>query len=145
MARRLRERLAVPEAAATARSRSAWLDQVRVVEATGEGTGLLTLWRGVATVFLVDAVVSGGLPGLIHCIDANVGPLPAIIECRNSHAFGIVGAIELARVLGELPPCLRIYGVEGCKFDLGLGLSPEVALAVEQLSERLLSELGTTL
>jgi len=48
----------------------------------------------------------------------------------------------LARALGRLPPRLIVYGVEGKAFEAGVGLSPEVKAAVQEVAERVLGELG---
>lgn len=118
------------------------LPGVRIVEATGEGTALLRLWKGCSRVAVVDAVVSGLPPGTLHRHDAARGPLPVRPASASSHAFGVAEAIELARVLGELPPSLVVHGVEGREFALGAPLSPPVARACEELAEILAAELA---
>jgi hydrogenase maturation protease len=60
----------------------------------------------------------------------------------SSHAFNVAEAIELARVLNRLPPRLVVYGVEGRRFDVGAGMSPEVARATDEVVERLFNEVG---
>jgi hydrogenase maturation protease len=114
---------------------------VSVIEATGEGTALLETWRGASSVILIDAVRSGAVPGKIHQLDAVSGPIPAqFFEC-SSHAFGVGQAVELARVLGQLPPRLTIYGIEGAQFADGAELSPVVARAADKLADQLLAEI----
>jgi hydrogenase maturation protease len=108
----------------------------------GEGTALIEAWDGSAAVFLVDAVRSGAALGAIHRIDARVRPVPVQIFHTSSHAFNVAEAIELARVLNRLPPRLVVYGVEGRRFDVGAGMSPEVARATDDVVERLFNEVG---
>ena len=60
----------------------------------------------------------------------------------STHAFGLAEAVELARALGRLPPRLIVYGIEGKSFEAGVGLSPEVGAAVQEVVERVLGELG---
>lgn len=116
---------------------------VEILEETGEGTALLEAWRGAEDVFLIDAVQSGALPGTLHRIDVWTQPLPASLFRHSTHAFGIAEAVELARVLHQLPPRLIIYGIEGERFDAGVGLSPAVEKAVAEVETRLREEIGT--
>jgi len=53
----------------------------------------------------------------------------------------VAEAIELARALGQLPPKLVVYGIEGKDFSAGVGLSPEVEGRIAELTERVLREL----
>ncbi|TAK03447.1 MAG: hydrogenase maturation protease [Candidatus Manganitrophaceae bacterium] len=114
-----------------------------IFEETGEGTALLEAWRGAEDVFLIDAVQSGAPPGTLHRIDVQVQPLPASLFRHSTHAFGIAEAVELARVLHQLPSRLIIYGIEGERFDAGVGLSPSVEKAVAEVEARLRQEIGT--
>ncbi|WDT75607.1 MAG: hydrogenase maturation protease [Candidatus Manganitrophus sp.] len=116
---------------------------VEIFEETGEGTALLEAWRGAEDVFLIDAVQSGAPPGTLHPIDVWTQPLPASLFRHSTHAFGIAEAVELARVLHQLPPRLIIYGIEGERFDAGVGLSPAVEKAVAEVEARLRQEIGT--
>ncbi|NKE73287.1 hydrogenase maturation protease [Candidatus Manganitrophus noduliformans] len=112
-----------------------------IFEETGEGTSLLEAWRGAEDVFLIDAVQSGAPPGTVHRIDVSTQPLPASLFRHSTHAFGIAEAVELARVLHQLPPRLIIYGIEGERFDAGVGLSPAVEKAVAEVEARLREEI----
>jgi hydrogenase maturation protease len=106
---------------------------VEVVEASGEGTGLIELWKGAETVILLDAVHSGAEPGTIHRLDAHGQPIPVGFFHYSTHAFGVAEAIELARALDQLPPRVVIYGIEGADFEAGEGLSPVVSAAAPQV------------
>ncbi len=114
-----------------------------ILEETGEGTALLEAWRGAEHVFLIDAVQSGAPAGTLHRIDVQTQPLPSSLFRHSTHAFGIAEGIELARVLQELPPRLIVYGIEGGRFDAGVGLSPEVENAVKETEARLREEIAT--
>ena len=113
-----------------------------VVEASGEGTALIELWRSFAgrAVYLVDATVSGRLPGSVTRFDAHHELLPLTEHGNSSHMFGVVQAIELARILDVLPPALIIYGIEGRCFELGSGLSPEVEAGARKAAESVVTE-----
>jgi len=114
---------------------------VRVMEMNGEGTSLIEAWKGSSSVLIVDAVSSGAAPGTIHRFETQAGPLPAGLERRSSHSFGVAEAVEVARALGRLPPRMVIYGIEGSLFAPGQGLSPGVERAVGEVISRLVSEI----
>jgi hydrogenase maturation protease len=116
---------------------------VTVLEQSGEGATLMETWQTAATVFVVDAVQSADPPGTIYRFDAGREPLPAHFAGYSSHAFGLAEAVAMARLLGQLPARLIVYGVAGRNFDYGVTLSPEVETAVDRLVARLLSEVGT--
>lgn len=96
----------------------------------GEGTGLMALWKGRERVVVVDAVSSGRPAGHLHLLDAAHDAIPPDLTPFSSHVFGLGGAVELARDLGELPPVLWIIGVEGRDFSFGREPGPEVAQAL---------------
>lgn len=114
---------------------------VKTLETSGEGAALMEAWQGAATVYLFDAVLSGAKVATIHRIDAQVQSVPTKFFNYSTHAFSVAEAIELARVLNQLPPKLIVYGIEGQNFAAGIGLSPEVEQAAEEVAQRVLSEL----
>jgi len=71
--------------------------------------------------------------------------MPARYSFHSTHAFGVVEAIELARALHMLPPCLIVYAIEGKNFATGTGLSPEVEKAVQQVVEQVTREVQDAL
>ena len=112
----------------------------RVLEHNGEGADLMECWEAADAVILLDAVQSGAKPGTLHRWNASRRPLPARTFRGSSHAFSLVAAVELARVLRPLPQHLIVYGVEGRDFRAGMGLSYEAEEAVSELVARVLKE-----
>lgn len=111
-------------------------ERVAVIEHVGEQSALLDIWEGAAAVVLVDAIRSDASAGTIHRVDASERPLPAPPWGSSStHAIGVAEAIELARALGRLPAQVIVYGVEGVRFDAGIGLSKEVGDAMGVLTD----------
>lgn len=108
-------------------------EDFRVLEESGEGAALIDTWRGADQVILVDAAHSGAVPGTVHRLDAHAQPIPSNFFHYSTHAFSVAEAVELARALGQLPPRLIVYGIEGKDFSSGEGLSPEVSAAVEEV------------
>lgn len=105
-----------------------------------DGTELLDLWEGRGLVVVVDAVRSGGVPGTVHRLEVADLPLPAPFRTASTHNLSIADVIALARSLDRLPTRLVVYGIEGERFDPGVGLSDRVAAAVPALVDRILAE-----
>jgi len=117
---------------------------IPVVEHSGEGIGLIELWQtmNAQTVYLIDAMCSDLPSGTIQRFDAHDSSLPAqFLGNYSTHSFGIVQAVELARVLNCLPPQIIIYGIEGLCFDADMPLSAEVEAAVLKTAELIMTEL----
>jgi hydrogenase maturation protease len=93
-------------------------------------------------VILVDAAVSGDLPGTIHLFDAVAGPVPARIDLRSSHAFGVAAGIELARALSRLPARLTLYAIEAASFDTGAAPTPGVQRAIDEVADVVVASWG---
>lgn len=107
---------------------------VNALEHRGDGAALIESWSGWQAVVLIDAVVTGGVPGAINCWDAKQAPVTGDSFRSSTHAFSIAEALALARVLHRLPPRLLIYGIEGRTFDVGCAPSCEVVAASERLA-----------
>ncbi len=113
----------------------------RVVPFEGESTGLLDLWEGAPLVVLIDALRSQGSPGRIHRFDGSLSgllPEPAI---SSTHALSLGEVWRLGESLGMLPDRLVVFGVEAEEFSLGSGFSPEVARALDPLTDGIVLEI----
>ncbi len=113
-----------------------------LVERSGEGATLMETWRGAAHVILIDAVRTGSAPGLIHRLDPRDRRIPSDFFHYSTHAFSVAEAVEMARVLGELPPRLLIFGIEGADFGAGPGLTAAVEAAVPEVAQAICNELA---
>jgi len=118
---------------------------LEILEATGECTSLMEFWKDAKVVILVDALQSGTRPGRISRFCAQSQRFPTRFSRHSTHALGIGEAIELARAMNQLPPCLIIYGIEGKNFQAGFGLSPEVATAVGKVGDCILEDIRSDL
>jgi len=106
---------------------------------TGEALALIDAWSLGDEVVLVDAVVTG--PGTLHLWEGRPNGV-AMGTPVSSHGFDIAKAIELAEALGRLPARLRVYGIEGRRFDPGSETSPEVERAVESVARQIAAIAG---
>ncbi len=109
------------------------LPQIEVIEANGEGSELIELWKDKKSVIICDAVSSGSEPGKIHQIDASKNKVSTNFFNYSSHAFGLAEAIEISRKLNQLPDKLLIYGIEGKNFNFGKNISEEMIKASDQV------------
>jgi hydrogenase maturation protease len=112
-----------------------------IVEEARDGARLIELWKASEFTIVVDAVRSGFEPGRICKFEVNKSSLPLGPFQHSTHAFSIPEAIELSRILNELPKTLVVYGVEGKEFGQGLGMSPEVERAAHELVELITLEI----
>jgi hydrogenase maturation protease len=131
--------------AAARRIRAKRPPHIPIIEQSGEGTDLISLWQttNASIVYLIDAMSSGLPPGTIQQFEAHFTPLPAKFARNHStHSFGLVHTIELARALACLPNQVFVYGIEGKCFDVGATLSVEVETAARQVAERIAARLG---
>jgi hydrogenase maturation protease len=115
--------------------------EVRIAEAAQGATELLDLWAESDPVIVIDAVRSGHPPGTIHRFDVAREELPSRLGSTSSHGLTLADAIELARSLGHLPRHLTVFGIEAGPVGLHRGLSPPVARAVVEVTERVLLEI----
>lgn len=98
------------------------------------GADLLDLLPADVPTVLVDVTRSGAAPGTIFNLalselnDAITGERQV-----SSHGFGPGEALRLGKALGRALPSGRFVGVEGGRFDVGAGLSPAVAGALDAM------------
>ena len=117
------------------------LPGLAVAEFQGDAAALMERWQGAATVVLVDAAAAGAAPGTVHRFEAQAGPLPVeLLRPASTHALGPAAAVELARALGQLPPRLIVYGIEGAAFAAGAALSQEALLAAAEVVVRIMDD-----
>jgi hydrogenase maturation protease len=114
----------------------------RIVEHSGEATTLILQMDGAERAFLIDACVSGAVPGTVHRFEVSSTAMPAFASGVSTHGFGLAAAVELARVLGVLPRQSIVYAIEGGSFEVGAPLSPPVAAAVAEVTSRLHAEIA---
>jgi len=120
-------------------------EDVSVIETDGEAGKLIDLFGDADVAVLVDAGLSGtAAPGTIHRIDAHTEDLPRPMFAMSSHAIGLVESVELARTLDVLPARCIVVAIEAKTFELGAGMSPEVAAVLEQAACVVLKELGVS-
>jgi hydrogenase maturation protease len=99
-------------------------------------------WAGLGRAIIIDAAAMHAPPGQVCRIDLCGARLPVGRLPGSSHGIGLAEAIELARGFGSLPRRCIAYLVSAEACDIGARLSPAVAAAVDEVAERILSELS---
>lgn len=114
--------------------------EIQTLELANSGLDLITAWQDAETVYLFDAIRSSAEVGTLYRLDAHRQPLPTQLLNCSTHALRLAEVIELARAINQLPSKLMIYGIEGKNFGTGIGISPQVEAAAEQLVKQVLSD-----
>ena len=113
---------------------------VRLVESVGDATHLLDTWRDVGLAVVVDAVVSGGVPGTVHRIEGTDG-FPNSWRSASTHLVGLAEAIDLGGAVDMLPDRLVVYGIEIDEVAAGVNLSSVIEAATDEVANRVVEEL----
>ncbi len=116
-------------------------EPVALVESVGDATHLLDTWRDARLAVVVDAVVSGGVPGAVHRIDGKAG-FPSSWRSASTHLIGVVEAVELGDAVDMLPDELIVFGIEIDRVEVGVTLTAEVAAAAEQVADLVVEEIA---
>lgn len=114
---------------------------VALVESVGDATHLLDTWRDARLAVVVDAVVSGGVPGSVFRIDGK-GGFPSSWRSASTHLIGLVEAIDLGGAVDMLPDELVVFGIEIGKVEPGVELAPEIEVAADEAVEMIVSEMA---
>lgn len=115
---------------------------VRLMESDGNCTILIEAWKNAKKVILIDAMSSGAKAGTICRFDVHTQPLPVTAALSSTHALGIAATLELARALGQLPPLVIVYGIEGKQFTSGAELSPQVSNVIQEVVKYVLADIS---
>jgi len=118
------------------------------VELVDGGTGgptLMTEFAGAEALIIVDAAELGAAPGTVREFGLEDVAETVTPRAFSLHDVGVMGLIELARGVGELPEVVRFVVVQPGRFDTGDRLSAAVVGAVEKAAEavrRIVKESG---
>ncbi|HUD38714.1 MAG TPA: hydrogenase maturation protease [Streptosporangiaceae bacterium] len=108
------------------------------------------LAEGIDTAILVDAVPRGGRPGTVYVIEpalpatqaaGTAGPAPAA-AFFDGHGMQPDVVLSMLGTLGGQVGQVLIVGCEPASVDYGIGLSPQVAAAVDEAVKVVLRLIG---
>ncbi|GFO56506.1 membrane protein [Geomonas sp. Red276] len=113
---------------------------VHVLDGGTSGIELLSYLSGRDALILLD-VVRGGLPaGAVSRYEGDA--VPALFQQKISpHQLGISDLLATARLMGELPAKVVLFGIEPCSIETGVELTPKVAESVSLVAELVAAEL----
>jgi hydrogenase maturation protease len=111
---------------------------VRLLDAGTDGMAVMFAARGCRAMFVIDACSSGAEPGAVFELPGAEFDRPPD-HGFNLHDFRWDHALHAGRrILGaDFPAEVRVFLIEGQSFELGIGLSPPVARATQQVAERI--------
>ncbi|SFG59922.1 hydrogenase maturation protease [Neptunomonas qingdaonensis] len=117
------------------------------IENIGDTSALLDIWQDRDKVVLIDACYADDTDdknlGQIFRLDGLNESLPADNPVSSNHAISIANAIELGKLLHQLPQSLTIYSISGNNFSQGEAISPPLLIAAQHLVSLISDELNT--
>ncbi len=106
-------------------------------DSRADPAALIEWFRQAHRVILVDALAADLPPGTVRTWEAGREALPRWPFDVSSHGWGLVEAIELARVLGALPERVTVYGIAARGFELGGAVAAPVQTAIERVTQEI--------
>lgn len=109
-------------------------------DATSHPLTILDAGPGDDVLIVIDACRGAGSQGSVHRF---AWPDPRLTAAGgvSSHGVGLATALELAGVLGRLPPRVVVFAIECGSAEPGAGLSRVVEVALPEVVARVLAEL----
>jgi hydrogenase maturation protease len=112
---------------------------VSVLDGGTLGLALLPYLENAAAAILVDAVRADLPAGSLVRLDGD-DVAPAVATRLSPHQVGVADLLDGARWRNRYPSRLILLGLVPQGLDLAVGLSPQVALALPHLVERIVAE-----
>jgi hydrogenase maturation protease len=115
---------------------------VEVYDGAVGGIGLLDFFRQASKVLLIDAAEMNLNPGAV------VRFTPEEVRSEQGgpkfsvHDIGLLEVLELAKILGEAPPEVVIFGIQPKEISWGTELSAEVQASVPKVTDLILKEIN---
>ena len=116
----------------------------RVIANQDDSMALLNAWGSSRMAIIIDAAELRTQPGAIHRLDLNSQPIPHDLARCSSHGLGLSEALELGKIMNQLPQTLLIYAIEASQFDNGTELTPKVQEAALKVADLIQHELGSS-
>ena len=117
-------------------------ENVEVLDGGTLGLDLLPRLIGMDALLLVDAVKTGGRPGMLVRLEGD-SIQSALAVKMSVHQVGLQELLAVSAFQGTLPPRVVLWGMEPAEIDWGLELSRPVAARLDALSEAVVQELRT--
>ncbi len=118
------------------------------IECVGDTSALLDIWQHRDKVFLIDACktadstdTSAIKTGHIFRLDGLNESLPNDNPVSSNHAISIANAIELGKLMNQIPRSLTIYSLAGKDFSQGDVISPPLLTAAQEAATLICNEI----
>ncbi|MCI0521817.1 MAG: HyaD/HybD family hydrogenase maturation endopeptidase [Chloroflexi bacterium] len=117
-------------------------EEVQILDGGVLGLDLVYYLEGVDNLLLIDAVQADLEPGGLLRLEGD--DAPAFLGMKISpHEIGVPDMLFAARLMGCYPQNVVLLGVQPEVVEIGLDLSPAVAVQVETLVAQALEQLKT--
>lgn len=115
-------------------------ENIELLDGGTSGIELLPYIQHRDYVIIIDAIKSGHAPGTVVRVEGE--DVPARFRTRISpHQLGLSDLLATAKISGNMPKNLILFGIEPKSMDLTLDLSPEVRDSLHRLLEVVVEEL----
>ncbi len=106
--------------------------EVEFIDGGTLGLDLLPLIQGRKKVLLLDAINLGREPGSIGILNGD--EIPSTISAKLSvHHIGLSDVLYAAKLLGNLPPSMRLIGIQPESIEVGLELTDRIRNKMEEM------------
>jgi hydrogenase maturation protease len=117
------------------------LPGVHVVTDIVEPMSLLEAWSGARLAVVIDAAVATpSVPGRVR--RCTFGDAVDAAEGLSSHGVDIGRTHALGQALGRVPSALVVFTIEVADTGHGIGLTPQVAVAVPEVVDMVVAEIN---
>jgi hydrogenase maturation protease len=115
-------------------------EEVEALDGGTLGLSLLPYLSGVKNLLILDAVDTGFNPGALIRLEGTA--IPAALAVKLSmHQIGLQELLAAGSISGELPERIVLWGIQPERIDWGVGLTPPVEAALDNLVYEVLEEL----
>lgn len=115
-------------------------EELTILDGGTLGLDILPYLEGIDRLLVVDAVETGEPTGTIVRMTGDDIPL-ALATKVSPHQMGLKDLLLVADLQGYAPREMVLWGVQPGSIEMDIELSPEVAVSVELLEEKVLHEL----
>jgi hydrogenase maturation protease len=106
-----------------------WGGEVELVDGGTQGLALLGLVADRRAIIILDAVALGAQPGTLHLLQGEA-VLALGSRATSAHEGNAGELLRTARLLGDLPECLFLVGIEPGIIGTGIDLSGQVRTTI---------------
>ncbi len=116
-------------------------EDVECIDGGTAGFELLSLIENRDQVILIDAMQSDMAPGTVVRIEGEDVPR-AFLSSLTPHQLGISDVLAAAQLTDDFPETLVLFGVVPKQLEVEIGLTEEIAAAMEKVLPAVVEELA---